>query len=791
MKNIKLNLKNKIDSSYEIIFSEKPWVDLSDFLIDKWIKRVLIVCDENIFKYQYENLLKEIDKKIEIKNIVLKPWEENKKIESVLKIIDKLVDIWFNRNDYIVAFWWGVIWDMVWFAASIYKRWIDFIQIPTTLLSIFDSSVWWKTGVDYKDIKNIIGVFKQPKLVLINKNYLKTLDKKEILSWYFEWLKHSIIDSKKHYDYFKTNSKTLLEDIDDKKINEILRKSISLKARIVEQDEKESWVRKFLNYGHTFWHALESVSNYQISHGVCVAYGMIFENLLSNKLLFLDKKNCQDINNFIIRLLKDEKLKKLNFEKILEKMKSDKKNTSSKISFSIAKNIWDFQVVEIWEKDFSILKEVYEDFYILLNKKEAITITLPWSKSITNRDLILASLSKQESILESFLESDDTNYMIKALKKLWVKIERKKDKLKIKWWVEKLEGDKIYVWQSGTCMRFLTWLAILNKKSHIEISWEKRLMERPIRELIKWIEDLWVKIESNKLKAPLKIYPSDIKNTKIKMNWNSSSQFFTSLLQIWWKLENWLEIEVEGDLVSKPYIDITINEMKKFWVEVENQKYKYFKVKKQKYTAQKIKIEWDASALSYIANFVVLNSKKVEIDNLWKNTFQWDYNYLDKLKIFWIKYIWLDDKTILDHKATKDIFIDELKEIDFEDMPDVSMSFMSLAIFIKWNTKITWIQTLNLKECKRIDAMRDELSKLWVVCKSDEKSIVIWEFSKEKFEKIIKEKKQIDIETYNDHRIAMVFWILNSYLWNLNILNPDCVNKTYPNFWKDLEKLKN
>jgi len=413
------------------------------------------------------------------------------------------------------------------------------------------------------------------------------------------------------------------------------------------------------------------------------------------------------------------------------------------------------------------------------------TITLPWSKSITNRNLILASLANWKSVLKSILISDDTKYMIEALKNIWIKIKQEKDTIIIDWWINKInwKDKKIYVWQSWTCIRFLTALFILNKNWEISISWEKRLNQRPIWDLLDWMKQMWVNFTSNWNFPPITITLSRITNNKIKMNWNSSSQFFTALLQIAPLLKNWLEIEVIGDLVSKPYIDITINEIHKFWVEIKNINYKKFIVETNNYKNVNLVIEWDASALSYIANYIVLHGSTIKIDNIWKNTKQWDYKYLEKLKIFWLKYSSQENNTILEAKWIKNKKIEQLSEINFENMPDVSMSYMILALFQKWNTKISWLQTLNLKECKRIDAMKNELKKLWIKIESDEKSITIWELD-------TFPKTQIDIETYDDHRIAMVFGVLNSFIWNLNILNPDCVNKTYPNFWKDLEKLK-
>jgi len=352
---LNINLKKEIDDSYEILFTEKKWEELSNFLIENNKKRILIISDSNVFPLHYYNLFTSINTEIEVNSLEIKAWEENKNIEAVLEICKKLIEINFNRNDILIALWWGVVWDIVWMTASIYKRGIDFIQVPTTLLSMFDSSVWWKTGVDFWDLKNIIWAFKQPKLVLVNSEYLETLPKKEVLSWYFEWLKHSLIKSEEYFQEFKNI---------DYFTNLEIKKNVSVKAEIVMEDEKEMWIRKFLNYGHTFGHALESVTNFKLTHWVCVWFWMIYVNILSNKLWFLSDEKLEEINNFIFNKLENINLSEfnVNFENIYQKMLSDKKNNNSDISFVLLEKPWKLFIEKIWENKKNILEEVFIEF---------------------------------------------------------------------------------------------------------------------------------------------------------------------------------------------------------------------------------------------------------------------------------------------------------------------------------------------------------------------------------------------------------------------------------------------
>ena len=417
-------------------------------------------------------------------------------------------------------------------------------------------------------------------------------------------------------------------------------------------------------------------------------------------------------------------------------------------------------------------------------------ITLPWSKSITNRDFILASLGDGKCEISGYLESDDTKYMLKALKNLWIWIKEQVDRIIIEWWLDKIawNNQEIYVHQSGTCMRFLTGLSLLNRNGTIVLTWVERLQARPMADLLDGIKQMWIKIESNNNFPPIKIFPSKITNNKITMRGTSSSQYFTALLQIWACIPWWLEIEVIWDLVSKPYIDLSIEELRKFGILVQNENYEKFIIPHQKLVNPSfLQIEWDASALSYFANLVVLENIQIEVTNIGKYSKQWDYQYLEILKkYFWLKFVSDGNSTILDLEFDEMKNTEDYREIDFEEMPDVSMSFMSLAPLLPWKTKITGLQTLNLKECDRINAMWTEMKKLWVDLEFDDKSITIhhgfhpWD--------------TVFIETYHDHRVAMVFGVLKVYLekifpTKIQIGNPDCVTKTYPNFWKDLEYL--
>lgn len=440
------------------------------------------------------------------------------------------------------------------------------------------------------------------------------------------------------------------------------------------------------------------------------------------------------------------------------------------------------------------------------------TLTLPGSKSITNRNLILAALAEGTTTLKGILYSDDTKYMMQALIQLGIKItEPQHSPLSVvegdRGWGEKIiieGGTKHIKWNnktlflgnSWTSVRFLSWLSCLNTEWNITITGNEAMQTRPIQDLADGIAQLWLKVQTTNNCPPVIISPnSTIFNnveqcSTISIPGSKSSQYFTSLLQIAPLLPNGLHLEVEGDLVSKPYIDITINEMKKFWVSVTNNDYTSFDITPQQYIPQTLDVEGDASALSYIVAHYCLHGGDITITNIGNDTKQGDYHFLDQCKIFWLTYTSNGTSTTISAPGLADIdhwlLTTDHWPFDFEPMPDVSMTFMILSCFFPGKTTITWLQTLNIKECKRLDVMHDELSKLGIEITSTEESITIGEIG---HFWDLRSGDVIDIETYDDHRIAMCFGVLNAYIGGLIILNPDCVNKTYPNFWKDLQLL--
>ena len=404
-------------------------------------------------------------------------------------------------------------------------------------------------------------------------------------------------------------------------------------------------------------------------------------------------------------------------------------------------------------------------------------VQIPWSKSTTNRSLFLSFLWDWKSIVKHPLRSDDTKVMLEALYKLWAWIKEYDNEIEI-WWmwgkISKWKKD-LYLWNAWTAVRFLTAFAA-TQVWEITIDWNERMRERPLRDLIEWITLLWAKVESNDYCPPVCITWSLNFPDEIKVRGDTSSQYVSGLLLIAPLLPNWLKIVIEWELVSKPYIDVTIDVMDRFNCLVENNNYKSFTVKNQKYASIIYEVEADASSATYFESLAAITESEITI-NLPRHSIQWDAKFVDILEKIWatISHEW-NTMTIKWNKDLKPIW-----EIDLNSMPDAAMTLAVIAPLLPWTTRITNVWNMRVKETDRIKAIVTELIKLWVNAKELEDWLEI--------EHCDKFNTWVQIETYDDHRMAMCFAILWAKIWWIEILDPNCCSKTYPGFFNDLEKL--
>ena len=303
----------------------------------------LVIVDKNVPKKLMGKVLSSLPKK-KISLYYFNSSEKNKNQKSIENIISILLNKNFNRNDCVISVGGGITGDVSGFAASIFKRGLKFINIPTTLLSQVDSSIGGKTGINSKYGKNLIGSFYQPSLVISDIIFLKSLPKREVICGYGEILKHAIIADKKFFNFLDINGSKIL-NLESPFIERAIFKSCSIKKKVVEADEKELGIRKILNFGHTFAHAYEATLGYskKLNHGEAVILGIktVAKFSLINNILNI--KEFSLIENHLNKLSLPRKINKFfsikNLNKILSFMKKDKKNNTDKVNLVLLKKI--------------------------------------------------------------------------------------------------------------------------------------------------------------------------------------------------------------------------------------------------------------------------------------------------------------------------------------------------------------------------------------------------------------------------------------------------------------------
>jgi len=331
-----------------------------DITIDKlpelsFERKVVIVTNPTVAGFHLDTLLKHIEA-TQLNIVTIPDGEKYKTLQTVENILNECFEHKLDRKSLLIAFGGGVIGDMTGFSASLYQRGIDFIQIPTTLLSQVDASVGGKTGVNNAYGKNLIGAFYQPKAVYIDPEFLKTLPAREFAAGVAEIVKMAVMFDKEYFEFLQE------ADLSNEEVlKETIRKSVELKAWVVNQDEKEAGIRAVLNYGHTFGHVVENETNYTTYlHGEAVAIGMIMANALAIELGLFSKEEAQEVKVLLERSSLPTDYVIQNVDNFYEHFFLDKKSANNSIKFILPQGMGNYKVVK--DIDEAIVKKVLQQF---------------------------------------------------------------------------------------------------------------------------------------------------------------------------------------------------------------------------------------------------------------------------------------------------------------------------------------------------------------------------------------------------------------------------------------------
>lgn len=424
--------------------------------------------------------------------------------------------------------------------------------------------------------------------------------------------------------------------------------------------------------------------------------------------------------------------------------------------------------------------DIYE---VKMKEKFKLEVDIPGSKSVANRALIIAALSGEKVILKNMLFSDDTRYMMAALRQLGSNVEADEVTKTVI-----VEGSKtkifdtceLFVGNAGTAMRFLP-TYISTGKGKVTLTGIERMKQRPIKDLVDGLRDLKVKVEYKEKEGfpPFEIDADGLPGGVISIRGDKSSQYLTSILLSAPYAREDVTIKIEGNLVSKPYVDITIQMMKDFGVSVENREYKEFYIKcGQNYKGREYIVEGDCSSASYFFGIAAATRSEIKVNNVKKDAMQGDIKLLEVFEKMGAEITYGDNYVIV--KGTERL---DGVSVDMHHMSDVAQTLAVVALFAKGKTEIKNVYNMRIKETDRIKAVYNELTKLGAKVTEYEDGLTI--------EPAEKYNENVEIDTYDDHRMAMSFSIAGLKIKGVKIKDPGCCSKTFPNYFEEFGKIYN
>lgn len=732
----------------------------------------------------------------------------------------------------VIALGGGVIGDMMGFVAATFKRGVRFVQVPTTLLAMVDSSIGGKTAIDTPEGKNLIGAFHQPERIYMDLNFLQTLPSREFINGMAEVIKTAAIWDENEFSTLEQHSDALMAAMNSpagkERLTQVqdLLKSIILgsarvKAHVVSADEKEGGLRNLLNFGHSIGHAYEGILAPQILHGECVAIGMVLEAKLARYLGVLSSAAVSRLTtclkSYQLPISHQDPIvqarsntKQCRVDNLLSIMAVDKKNRGKEkriVLLSSIGNTHEKAATGVADKHIRfILSSAVEVQPLNLEGMEK-TCLVPGSKSISNRALVLAALGSGVCRIRNLLHSDDTKVMLKALEELQCATFEWEDNgsvLIIKGNRGNLQASEnpIYLGNAGTASRFLTTVASLAVPSKTSrgtiLTGNARMKQRPQGDLVNALRSNGAKIKylEKEESFPIEIdAQGSFEGGDITIEASVSSQFTSSILMCAPYARKPVTIRLVGKVVSNLYVELTIAMMKDFGIVVEKsskEPYTYH-IKQGVYqNPVEYLIEADASSATYPLAIAAITGSTCTVSNIGSTSLQGDARFaIDVLRPMGCEVEQTATSTKV--KGPPKGRLKPLLEINMEPMTDAFLTVSVLAaVSTNGNshntTRIIGIANQEVKECDRISAMRDELAKFGVTCRKWKRDGKVEGIEIDGIDiKSLKQPEQNGIHCYDDHRVAMSCSVLAIAAPNPTLIQErECVGKTWPGWWDEI-----
>ncbi|KAG6012683.1 hypothetical protein E4U54_007360 [Claviceps lovelessii] len=800
------DLVSQVKSSTYVLITDTNLHDIYVPSFCSWFKSSRMAADVRLLTY------------------AIPPGEASKSRETKAEIEDWMLLQGCTRDIVIIALGGGVIGDMIGYVAATFMRGVRFVQVPTTLLAMVDSSIGGKTAIDTPMGKNLVGAFWQPKRIYVDLAFIQTLPVREFINGMAEVIKTAAIWDEDEFIFLEQSAAEIISCVRSKSkdrlasIKHILTRivvgSAKVKAQVVSADEREGGLRNLLNFGHSVGHAIEAILTPQLLHGEAIAIGMVKEAELSRFLGILRPHAVSRLSKCIASYglptsLQDKRVVKLTAGKrctvdtMLQKMAVDKKNDGQKKKIVLLAKIgktFEQQASVVADKD---IKTVLSSSIIVrpgIPSGLNVTVTPPGSKSISNRALILAALGSGSCKIKNLLHSDDTEYMLSAISQLggasysWhdageiLEVEGKGGDLKA-------SRDELYIGNAGTASRFLTSVLALCSPSQqtgsTVLTGNDRMKVRPIGPLVDALRLNGVEIEylEREKSLPLRVYSrGGFPGGLIELAATVSSQYVSSILMAapYAKRPVTLRL-VGGKPISQPYIDMTISMMKTFGVSVtkSTSEADTYHIPLGTYNnPPEYIIESDASSATYPLAVAAITGTTCTIPNIGSSSLQGDARFaIDVLRPMGCSVKQDEFSTTVSGPAPGQL--KSLLHVDMEPMTDAFLTASVLAAVANGKTCITGIANQRVKECNRIAAMKNQLAKFGVSCTELDDGLEIVGTSLPNIR-----TAQEAIDCYDDHRVAMSFSVLSIMVPEATIITErQCVGKTWPGWWDTLSQL--
>ncbi|KAL8775612.1 MAG: hypothetical protein Q9209_000108 [Squamulea sp. 1 TL-2023] len=735
-----------------------------------------------------------------------------------------------DTKSVIIALGGGVIGDMIGFVAATFKRGIRFVQVPTSLLAMVDSSIGGKTAIDTSKGKNLIGAFWQPSKIYIDLDFLTTLPTREFINGMAEVIKTAAIWDEEEFERLERNASRVMAAIRTPPevghqrlssvrsiIKSLVLGSVKVKAHIVSVDEREGGLRNLLNFGHSIGHAYEAILTPQILHGECVAIGMVLEAALARHLAVLDggavARLAKCLSSYgLPTSSKDSVVQRRSANKhctvnqLLSIMGVDKKNDGKKKRIVLLAGIgrtFERQATVVSDRDIRVILSPGVIVEPTKSTSLKVSCTPPGSKSISNRALVLAALGEGECRIKNLLHSGDTEVMLNALIKLkgakfaW---EQSGQILVVKGNGGRLEahGEELYLGNAGTASRFLATVATLassGTKDFSILTGNERMKARPIGPLVDALQANGAGIEylENEGSLPLNVKAGrGMKGGDINLAATVSSQYVSSLLMCAPYADKDVTLRLLGGKpISQFYIDMTTAIMASFGIRVRKsttEEHTYH-IPKGRYTNPlEYVIESDASSATYPLAIAAITGTTCTVSNIGSASIQGDARFaVDVLKPIGCKVEQTRTSTTVTGPPKGSLR--PIEEVNMEPMTDAFLTASVLAAVAQKSqtrstTRIVGIANQQVKECQRITVMKEELAKFGVTCRVLDDGIEV-----DGIPYTALHQPLGGVYCHDDHRVAMSFSVLGTVTPHGTLIQErECVGKTWPGWWDTLRQ---